>query len=211
MATPPGFVPTPINPPTGAPAATPPAPPVLETDPPGVRDRINTLNARIHELQVQAAEVAALRTRAVLAERRADSHGLINAHPAVVEYASAQYDAYAATAGDQAKPYATWLREDAPNHPLVAPHVVKAVDPGQAPLPNPAAPPAPVATRPAPPPPANPNASTLPAPSVAPVTVFSEEAVRQWSPTQVRENLPALLSQMQAEGAVKYTPPAPRT
>ena len=41
--------------------------------------------------------------------------------------------------------------------------------------------------------------------------IDGEEAVRQWSPTQVRENLPALLSQMQAEGAVKYTPPAPRT
>lgn len=203
MATPPGFVPTP--PAAPAPATPAPTPTAVDTDPPGVRERINALNAQVHELRAAAERAAALERRAILAERRADSVGLLNTHPAVAEYASAQYDAYAATAGEKAKPYSAWLKEDAPSHPLVAPHLLSQTTPTvQTPAQTPAAPPPPT------PAPQNPNAGVIPTPT-PPVTALSEDAVKGWSLQQVEANLPQLLQQLQSEGLVKYTPPAKPT
>lgn len=199
MATPPGFVPTP-PPATGAPAAPPSALPI--GDPPSVQERINALNERVRVAESAAAEVAALRQRAILAERRADSaaHPSLR-HPDVSAHVSAQYDAYAARTGDAAKSYAEWLAGDGATNPLVSPYLA-----APAPPPVPGAPP--VVT---PPPPANPNAGVVQPGGPPPVTAYTSEAVGAMTLQQVQANLEGILKAGADAGEFRYTPPSPRT
>ena len=193
MATPPGFVPTPP-----APVVPPPAPPA--GDPPSVQERVNALNERNAALVLElatakaaAAEVAALRQRATLAERRADSaaHPQLR-HPDVAAHVSSQYDAYAARTGEAAKGYADWLTTEAATSPLVSPYLATAAPP---PVPGqPAAPPVPA--------PPNPNGTALPTGAAPPLTVYSEEAVQRMDAPTVRANVGGILDQMVSEGKV---------
>jgi len=178
-----------------------------------VQERINALNARLHEAEQKAARVAELEKRAILAERRADSaaHAQIQ-HPAVAAHVSSQYDAYAAHVGEGAKSYGEWLKTDAATNPLVSPYLgtPAAAEPVVNRAAVAAATTAPAAANTVAPPP-NPNAGAIPSPVTPPITSFSEQAVRSMSDAEVKANLPAILEQMKTEGAIKYTPPAPRT
>lgn len=199
MATPPGFVPTPA-PATGAPAAPPPVLPI--GDPPSVQERINALNERIRIAEAAAGEVATLRQRAILAERRADSaaHPSLR-HPDVSAHVSAQYDAYAARTGDAAKSYAEWLSSDGATNPLVSPYLTVAAPPPVPGTPPPVAPP---------PVPGAPNAGVVQLGGPPPVTAYTSEAVAAMSLQQVAANLDGILKAGADAGEFRYTPPKAR-
>ena len=201
MATPPGFVPTPA----GAPPTPPPAQPI--GDPPSVQERINALNERIRVAEAAAAEVATLRQRAILAERRADSaaHPSLR-HPDVSAHVSAQYDAYAARTGEAAKSYADWLSGEGATNPLVSPYLA-----APSPPPVPGTPPGTGTPPPvAPPQPANPNAGVVQPGGPPPVTAYPSEAVAAMSLQQVAANLDGILKAGADAGEFRYTPPKAR-
>jgi hypothetical protein len=193
---PPGFKPTPTEPPPVVPAPVA-APPVPVEDSPGVKQRIDALSAKLAAAEAAAANAAALQQQLMLANRRLELAAYPQAqHPDVAAHLSGQYEAYASRTGEGAKPFGEWIKSEAASNPLVSPYLT-----------TPTATPA----TPAPPaPPPNPSAGALVTPAAPPVTAFSEQAVAGMTPAQVRANLPAIMSQLASEGLIA-APKAPVT
>lgn len=199
--------------------------PTTTEDTPGVKQRIDALNARITELQGQVASLPTLQTQLaeaqaarVKAERNAAfaTYGVTT--PSARRGLTRDYEDYAKDAGDKATPFEQWLNTEGRADSLYADHfkfdangapIVKKETPAVTPAADPAAatPPATPVVTPAP---GNPNGGAIVQP---PVTgkILGDDDVRKMDNATWAANSEVVKQQLeQGVGGLKVILPKPR-
>ena len=204
--------------PDDTPVIPPVVPPAPQGDSPGVQARIATLQAKLDAALADAAKIAPLQARLIAQDRESAMmrHAYRNnlsedaMDPEVIEDAGRRYERRVQTMGDKAGTFDEFLTElaKAPPVTLRSAFTPRKVD-GAPPPADPFAIPAPGSEPPPKAKPGDPNSGAQPRSGPPPVAVFSEEAVRGFTPAQVQHHKAGIMAALVAEGLIS-PPPTPR-